>query len=143
MSASASEIVAAALQETNRATVMGQPTWGKGTVQQVYRHDGDTALKLTVGRYFTASGAPVADRQGRIPDIVVDHPRLATSIDPLIERIEGADIDEPLREELLEMAAQVDVSQTELMPIRWDQSASRRSSTDPALQSALLHLRGS
>jgi C-terminal processing protease CtpA/Prc len=73
MSASASEIVVAALQDTHRGTIVGERTYGKGSVQQVYLHTNSrgSALKLTVGRYFTPSGAPVASHQGRAPDVEI------------------------------------------------------------------------
>lgn len=75
-SASASEIVAAALQETGRAPLVGERTYGKGTVQQIYRatEDDGPVLKLTVGRYLTPSGEPVTSREGRAPDHTVPWP---------------------------------------------------------------------
>ncbi len=71
--ASASEVVAAALQERGRATVVGTRSWGKGSIQHLYRQRGalPAALKLTVGHYFTPSGQPVAAREGRAPDVEV------------------------------------------------------------------------
>src|SRR5690606_38763337 len=75
-SATASEIVAAALQETGRAELVGERTYGKGTVQQIYRtlEGAGPVLKLTVGRYLTPSGAPVTSRDGRAPDHEVPWP---------------------------------------------------------------------
>jgi len=58
-SASASEIVAAALQDHDQALVVGKTTFGKGSVQTVFRLDEDEALKLTTARYFTPSGRSI------------------------------------------------------------------------------------
>jgi carboxyl-terminal processing protease len=70
-SASASEIVAAALQDHRRALVMGERTFGKGSVQTlVPLGNGNTALRLTTARYFTPSGRSVQEG-GVSPDIVV------------------------------------------------------------------------
>jgi carboxyl-terminal processing protease len=55
-SASASEIVAGALQDHDRALIVGEPTWGKGLVQTVYPLSHDAALALTTARYYTPSG---------------------------------------------------------------------------------------
>ncbi len=72
-SASASEIVAGALQDYKRATVMGGQTFGKGSVQQVMPLDrqGLTGVKLTIARYYTPSGKSLQAR-GVIPDVFVD-----------------------------------------------------------------------
>jgi len=83
-SASAAEIVAGALQDQKRALVMGEKTFGKGSVQTVLELSDDTALKLTTARYFTPSGKSVQEG-GIKPDILVpqlsdadykDRPRL-------------------------------------------------------------------
>jgi len=58
-SASATEIVAGALQDHDRAVVLGLPTFGKGLVQEIYRLDGGWAMKLTVGKWFTPSGRTI------------------------------------------------------------------------------------
>ena len=67
-SASASEIVAGALQDHNRAVVMGQPTFGKGSVQTIVPVDARVALKLTTARYFTPNGRSI-QAEGIVPDI--------------------------------------------------------------------------
>ena len=70
-SASASEIVAGALQDHKRATIMGSQTFGKGSVQTVRQLSADTALKLTTARYFTPKGQSIQAR-GIVPDLWLD-----------------------------------------------------------------------
>jgi carboxyl-terminal processing protease len=70
-SASASEIVAGALQDHKRATVMGAQTFGKGSVQTVRQLGPDTALKITTARYYTPSGASI-QAKGIVPDVMLD-----------------------------------------------------------------------
>ncbi len=70
-SASASEIVAGALQDHKRATVMGSQTFGKGSVQTVRALGPDTGLKLTTARYYTPSGKSIQAR-GIVPDVLID-----------------------------------------------------------------------
>ena len=70
-SASASEIVAGALQDHKRATVMGAQTFGKGSVQTVRQLSPETALKITTARYYTPSGASI-QAKGIVPDVMLD-----------------------------------------------------------------------
>ena len=70
-SASASEIVAGALQDHHRAVIMGSQTFGKGSVQTIRPLGPDTALKLTTARYYTPDGTSIQAR-GILPDIAVD-----------------------------------------------------------------------
>ena len=70
-SASASEIVAGALQDHKRATVMGSQTFGKGSVQTVRPLGPDTGIKLTTARYYTPSGKSI-QATGIVPDIMID-----------------------------------------------------------------------
>jgi carboxyl-terminal processing protease len=70
-SASASEIVAGALQDHKRALIMGAQTFGKGSVQTVRQLSPETALKITTARYFTPSGRSI-QAKGILPDILLD-----------------------------------------------------------------------
>ena len=69
-SASAAEIVAGALQDQRRAMVIGQKSFGKGSVQTLIPLSGETALRLTTARYFTPSGRSVQEA-GIEPDVSV------------------------------------------------------------------------
>ncbi|SLN20770.1 putative CtpA-like serine protease [Roseovarius litorisediminis] len=75
-SASASEIVAGALQDHRRAIVVGTKSFGKGSVQTVMPMRGDGAMRLTTARYYTPSGRSI-QALGVSPDIVVEQPRRA------------------------------------------------------------------
>jgi len=70
-SASASEIVAGALQDYKRATIMGTQTFGKGSVQTIRQLSADTAIKLTTARYYTPNGRSI-QAKGIVPDMMVD-----------------------------------------------------------------------
>jgi len=79
-SASASEIVAGALQDHKRAVIMGQQTFGKGSVQTIVPVNQRTAVKLTTARYFTPSGRSI-QAEGIVPDIKLGNVRLTSSED--------------------------------------------------------------
>ncbi|MFN4361051.1 MAG: S41 family peptidase [Hylemonella sp.] len=70
-SASASEIVAGALQDHKRATIMGSQTFGKGSVQTVRPLGPDTGLKITTARYYTPAGRSI-QAKGILPDVMID-----------------------------------------------------------------------
>jgi carboxyl-terminal processing protease len=80
-SASASEIVAGALRDHQRATLVGQKTYGKGSVQTVMPLSNGQALKLTTSRYFTPSGASI-HKTGIIPDRTIGEEELNAAQQP-------------------------------------------------------------
>ena len=92
-SASASEIVAGALQDHKRATIMGSQTFGKGSVQTVRQLGPDTALKITTARYYTPSGKSI-QAKGIVPDVLVDD--TAEGSPYAILRMREADLDKHL-----------------------------------------------
>jgi carboxyl-terminal processing protease len=69
-SASSAELLAGALQDHRRATVLGSRTFGKGSIQSIFPLSGDSAVKLTVARYFTPNGHEIQAR-GITPDVIV------------------------------------------------------------------------
>jgi carboxyl-terminal processing protease len=90
-SASASEIVAGALQDHKRAIIMGTQTFGKGSVQTVLPLSNSTAIKLTTARYYTPSGRSI-QAKGITPDIVVEE----TANGEAYERLREADLERHL-----------------------------------------------
>ncbi len=90
-SASASEIVAGALQDHKRAVIMGSKTFGKGSVQTILPMENGSALKLTTARYFTPSGTSI-QAQGITPDIVLENVRVSSKKDSSVARIKEADL---------------------------------------------------
>ncbi|MDF0601089.1 S41 family peptidase [Psychromarinibacter sp. C21-152] len=92
-SASASEIVAGALQDHRRAIVVGTKSFGKGSVQTVMPLRGDGAMRLTTARYYTPSGRSI-QALGVSPDIVVQQPPARPE-----EETEDEDTPRPLRSE--------------------------------------------
>jgi carboxyl-terminal processing protease len=90
-SASASEIVAGALQDHKRAVVMGTQSFGKGSVQSVLPLPGGTAIKLTTARYYTPSGRSI-QAKGIVPDIVVEESANGDSF----KRLREADLERHL-----------------------------------------------
>ena len=89
-SASASEIVAGALQDHRRAVIMGEKTFGKGSVQTILPMDNGSALKLTTARYYTPSGTSIQAR-GIVPDITLERMRVSR-IDSSGARVQESDL---------------------------------------------------
>ena len=101
-SASASEIVAGALQDAGRATLIGQQSFGKGTVQQWQELGTGGAFKLTIARWLTPAKRWIHE-VGLEPDVAVTIPAdVAAGVDPVLDKAlellgDGASLDQPLR----------------------------------------------
>ena len=89
-SASASEIVAGALQDHKRAIIVGSKTFGKGSVQTILPLSSESALKLTTARYYTPSGRSI-QAEGITPGIELDRVKF-TSVERKIEPLKEADL---------------------------------------------------
>jgi carboxyl-terminal processing protease len=93
-SASASEIVAGALQDHKRAIIMGTQTFGKGSVQTILPLGNNTAIKLTTARYYTPNGRSI-QAKGILPDIPVEEATIAEVEQPAL-RMREADLERHL-----------------------------------------------
>lgn len=90
-SASASEIVAGALQDHKRAVIMGTRSFGKGSVQTILPMNNGTAVKLTTARYFTPNGRSI-QAEGIVPDIMTERLNVSNTEKPVLDRIKEADL---------------------------------------------------
>ena len=142
-SASASEIVAGALQDYKRAAIVGSPTFGKGSVQTIRPLPGETAVKLTTARYYTPSGRSIQAR-GVLPDFPVDENADGDGLNAL--RMREADLqrhlsndrdhEEATRKDDIEEQMRILAAERHRKPLEFG------SATDFQLAQALRHLQG-
>jgi len=90
-SASASEIVAGALQDHGRGIIMGEKTFGKGSVQTILPMNNNAALKLTTARYYTPNGRSI-QASGITPDIVIDKVKISKIEEAFGTSVKEADL---------------------------------------------------
>ena len=138
-SASASEIVAGALRDHDRADLLGTATFGKGSVQTVYENTDMSALKLTIGAYYTPSGQPVTG--GIEPDREVPLREEDERVTALVAYIHSLGLDPEARDGLLERVTDLPLPEPEDADILWEQPISERMQSDPQLAAALQALR--
>jgi carboxyl-terminal processing protease len=142
-SASASEIVAGALQDHKRAAIVGSPTFGKGSVQTIRPMANETAVKLTTARYYTPSGRSIQAR-GVVPDFPVDENADGDGLNAL--RMREADLkshlsndrdhEEATRKEDISAQMRILAAERHRKPVEFG------SATDFQLAQALRHLQG-
>jgi carboxyl-terminal processing protease len=141
-SASASEIVAGALQDHRRAAIVGTPTFGKGSVQTIRPIGRDAAVKLTTARYFTPSGRSIQAR-GIVPDFAVDENRDNDGLNAL--RLREADLQHHLAGDGLEEKTRPDDIEEQMALLeaaRDRQPLAYGSAGDFQLAQAVKHLKG-
>lgn len=134
-SASASEIVGGALRDHDRAKLVGTATFGKGSVQTVYENTDMSALKLTIGAYYTPSGHPVTG--GIEPDVVVPLTRDKPEVTALMDHVDGMSLQDDARTELVELIEALPLPHPDQDEIRWDLPIAERMATDDQLTAAI------
>ena len=148
-SASASEIVAGALQDHKRAVLMGSQTFGKGSVQTIRQLGADTALKITTARYYTPSGRSI-QAKGIMPELLVDdtaegspYAALRTREADLEKHLnsgQGEEVKDPTREKAREEALKR-LEEESKKPVADRKTPEFGSAEDFQLQQALNHLK--
>ena len=142
-SASASEIVAGALQDYRRATIMGSQTFGKGSVQTIRPIGRDAAVKLTTARYYTPAGRSIQAR-GILPDFPVDETAEGDGLNAL--RMREADLERHLSndrdKEEATRADDIEEQMRLLAEARLRKPVDYGSADDFQLAQALRHLKG-
>jgi len=148
-SASASEIVAGALQDHKRAILLGSQTFGKGSVQTIRQLGADTALKITTARYYTPSGRSI-QAKGIMPELLVDdtpegspYAALRTREADLEKHLnsgQGVEVKDPTREKAREEALKR-LEEESKKPVADRKTPEFGSPEDFQLQQALNHLK--
>lgn len=114
-SASASEIVAGALQDHERAIILGNKTFGKGSVQTVMPLTNDTAVKMTTARYYTPSGRSI-QADGINPDILIDNLVVSAAEGGSLAGVREADLSRHLRNNVAPPSEEDAVPATDAVP---------------------------
>lgn len=142
-SASASEIVAGALQDHQRAVIMGSRSFGKGSVQTIFPMNNDTAVKLTTARYYTPAGRSI-QAEGIIPDVEVEALKLAADEPSEVEPLKEANLSRHLSNGNGNSDHDSDTSRTPESASDGDDSADSASlvTSDYVLHEALTLLKG-
>ena len=135
-SASASEIVAGAMQDHERATVIGTTSFGKGSVQTILPLNDNTALKLTTARYYTPSGRSIQS-EGIVPDILLKVEGAPEEEKSALSIISEADLDGHLENENKEAPVKREPKSILMIP-----KQSKDDANDYALDEALKVLKG-
>ncbi len=140
-SASASEIVAGALQDHKRASIVGTRTFGKGSVQTIRPIGTDAAVKLTTARYYTPAGRSIQAR-GIVPDFAVDETAEDDGLNAL--RMREADLEHHLSGDAEEATREDDIEEQMalLAKLRQRKPLAYGSATDFQLAQAVKHLKG-
>ena len=142
-SASASEIVAAALQDHHRAVIMGERSFGKGSVQTVIPlSDGKTGIKITTARFYSPSGRPIQG-EGVTPDVQIDALKLDQAVNPAALNYRETDLAHSLNPERPDVVKAGDQAQTPAQtPAQTQSQQLPDPKTDYQLSSALSLLKG-
>lgn len=137
-SASAAEIVTGALQDLHRAKILGERTYGKGSVQSVFEYEDGSALKLTIARYYLPSGRAIEDRAGIAPDETV----LLSPAEGPVDRLRKAVGELPSAADRARLGMLLDQIPAEPVSraTSFAGTAAERLSTDPQLKAAYLAL---
>jgi len=149
-SASASEIVAGALQDNKRATIMGSQSFGKGSVQTFRSLGPDTGLKITTSRYYTPSGRSI-QAKGIVPDVLVDETAEGSpyavlrmreaDYDKHLTSGQGEEVKDPAREKARDEALQR-LEEESRKPVADRKAPEYGSDKDFQLQQAIHQLKG-
>jgi carboxyl-terminal processing protease len=136
-SASAAEIVAGALQDLGRATIVGEKSYGKGSVQSIFEYGDHTALKLTIGRYHLPSGRSIEVDGGVEPDIVVPYDSGENAADTLRKEMMSLELSWEQYEHLDSLLNELHPHREEPIPHRFRDPVKERLAWDAQLAKAL------
>ncbi len=137
MSASASEIVAGSLQEAGRAQLVGQVSYGKGSVQSYYEYPDNSAMKLTIARYLLGSGRHLERGKGIEPDHLVALDSASAPRQALLDALADTQMDAGERSKLVALAQALPAPQRAQLSPSFEGPVSERTGRDAQLALAL------